>query len=328
MVRRETVEQVRAEAEAAAWLARLQADERSPETEAAFRAWLQTDASHEAAFERATDIWEMLPGAAAVRVATAANDDRSARMDRAGRPQGRRAFAAVAAMSVAAIMAAGALWVTRPTVYETLPGEQQVTTLRDGTRVSLNTDSRITVAYDRKTRRVALDRGEALFDVKHDPAHPFIVTVGKDQVRALGTSFLVRRNPNQVAVTLIRGKVEVSRKMEDGAGGHLVSLAILSPGERLTLGEDGQPALDRPVVDAVTAWRHGEVIFSNITLREAAGELNRYGQVKIVVADPEVAALRVSGVFETNDAAEFAVAVAQMNRLHARRSGGTIVLSR
>ncbi|EGF91668.1 fecR family protein [Asticcacaulis biprosthecium C19] len=324
MVRLRTAEREQADAEASAWLARLQHDDRSTDTEAAFQNWLNTHPDHQAAFERATEVWELLPGAASVRQAIAANDDFPIRAKPARKAGGRRAFAAVAAASVAAMVAAGALWMSQPTVYETLPGEQQVTTLRDGSRVSLNTDSRVTVAYGPGQRQVALDRGEALFDVKPDPKRPFVVTVGDGQVKALGTSFLVRRNPDHTAVTLIHGKVEVSRRDGDG----LQRLAILLPGERLTFGGPSRPVLDKPVVDTVTAWRHGEVIFSDISLREAAGELNRYGPVRIIIADPEVGALRVSGVFETNDAAEFAVAVAQMNRLKARRSGETIVLSR
>ncbi|ESQ91297.1 hypothetical protein ABAC460_06945 [Asticcacaulis sp. AC460] len=324
MVRQQTAERERADAEAAAWLARLQHDDRSTDTEAAFQRWLKTHPDHQAAFDRATEVWELLPGAASVRQAIAANDDYPARPVAVKKAGGRRAFAAVAAASVAAMVAAGALWISQPTVYETLPGEQQVQTLSDGSRVSLNTDSRVTVAYTPGQRRVALDRGEALFDVKRDPKRPFIVSVGGSEVKALGTSFLVRRNPDHTAVTLIEGKVEVSRR----EGDTLERLAILAPGERLTFGGAGRTVLDKPVVDTVTAWRHGEVIFSDIALRDAAGELNRYGPVRIVIADPEIGELRVSGVFETNDAAEFAVAVAQMNRLKARRSGETITLSR
>lgn len=323
MVRPQTAEAARADAEASAWLAHLQRDERSADTEAAFQAWLNAHPAHQAAFERATEVWEMLPGAAAVRQATAANDDVPVRRrKRSGISRG--ALMGTVAASVAAVLVAGVFWMSRPAVYETLPGEQQVMTLSDGSRVSLNTDSRITVVYANGVRHIDLDRGEAMFDVKPDPRKPFVVSTGDEQVKALGTSFVVRRNPQTVAVTLIHGKVEVSRRDGDG----FQRLAILGPGERLTLGDDGHPVLDKPSVDSVTAWRRGEIIFSNTTVREAVRELNRYGHTRIVVEDPKVAALRVSGVFETNDAEEFAVAVARMNRLHAKRSGQTIVLAR
>lgn len=312
----------RADAEAAAWLARLQQDERTPQTEAAFQAWLRADPANEAAFARATDVWEMLPGAAAVRDAGGA----SVVPLPARRRAPRYVEMALAATVLAGLVAGGVYWTSRPTVYETAVGEQQVKTLADGSRVSLNTDSRISVSYGGGVRHIALERGEAVFDVEHDPAHPFLVDAGGERVRALGTSFAVRRDPDGVRVTLIRGRVDVSHIGE--AGGPAVVQAELTPGERATVLSGGGAVVDWPSVDAVTAWRHGEVVFSNATLQAAADEINRYGPVKVVVRDAGVADLHVSGIFETNDPTEFAVVMAKMNGLHAQRTGRQIELSR
>ena len=318
MVKADT--QARAAAEAAAWLARLQQDGRSPQTEAAFQDWLRTDAANASAFARATDIWEMLPGAAAVRDLTGVTP----------LPVRRRSSGyvemALAATVLAGLVAGGVYWTSRPAVFETAAGEQQVKTLRDGSRVSLNTDSRISVSYGGGVRHIALERGEAVFDVEHDPAHPFLVDAGGERVRALGTSFAVRRETGRVTVTLIRGRVDVSRIGD--AGGPAVIQAELTPGERATVVSGAAAVVDRPSIDAVTAWRHGEVVFSNTTLAAAADEINRYGPVKVVVNDASVAELPVSGVFETNDPTEFAVVMAKLNGLHARRIGGRIELSR
>jgi transmembrane sensor len=316
-------ERGRADAEAAAWLARLQQDERTPQTEAAFQDWLRADGANEAAFARATDVWEMLPGAAAVRELGP-----SARLvaPPARRRPNRVVEWAVAATLLTGLVAGGLWWMSRPAVYETAAGEQQVKTLRDGSRVSLNTDSRISVSYGGGLRHIALERGEAVFDVEHDPAHPFVVDAGGERVRALGTSFEVRRDEGRVMVTLVRGRVDVSRLGENGAPA--VVLARLTPGDRATIAAGGEAVLDRPSVDAVTAWRHGEVVFTNATLQAAAAEINRYGPVKVVVTDAAAAQLPVSGVFETNDATEFAVVMARMNGLRAQRVGQRIELSR
>jgi len=318
----------RAGAEAAAWLARLQQDDRTPETEAAFKDWLRADAAHEAAFARATDLWEILPGAAAVRDMGLVQPVvvRRPRTRTAARGRLTMRVTMMAATVLAGLCAGGAWWLSRPAVYETAAGEQQVKTLHDGSRVSLNTDSRISVSYSGSMRHIALERGEAVFDVEHDPAHPFVVDAGDERVKALGTSFAVRRDAGRVVVTLIRGRVDVSRLGEDGTPA--VIQARLVPGDRATIVSGGEAVLDRPSLDAVTAWRHGEVVFSNTTLQAAADEINRYGQVKVVVTDAGAARLPVSGIFETNDPTEFAVVMAKMNGLRARRAGQRIELSR
>ncbi len=320
MVMADPQDRARADAEAAAWLARLQQDERTPETEAAFQEWLRLNARHEAAFARATEVWEMLPGAAAIRAFDASS---------AVVPMRRRsvpyAALAMAATLVAGLVAGGLYWTSRPVVYETAPGEQQVKTLADGSRVSLNTDSRISVSYAGGRRHVALERGEAVFDVEHDAGHPFVVDAGAERVQDLGTSFVVRRDADRVTVTLLKGAVAVSR-LADGRTAMLQ--AQLTPGDRATFAGGAEAVVDRPSVDAVTAWRRGEVVFSNATLKDAAAEINRYGPVKVVVTDAQVANLHVSGIFETNDPAEFAVVMAKMNNLHAQRVGQQIELSR
>lgn len=318
-------------AEASAWLARLQSDERTAATDAAFKAWLAADPENSAAFELAADVWENLPGAAEMhREMGAVHAPRLVRGHAAPARQGRpivKGLAIAASVSMIALFA-GYAWLTRPLVYETAPGEQQVTTLKDGSRVSLNTDTRIAVTYGGGYRRVRLERGEAIFDVAHDPAHPFLVSVEDEQVRAVGTSFLVRRGTDDLSVALITGKIEISRRNPSGSGDSYVPQTLLVSGERATVDNGAHVTIDRPSLDNLTAWRRGQVVFQGVTLMEAANEMNRYGPDKIVMNDPAVARLRVSGVFETNDALEFAKVMAQLNSLKVRVDGQTIELSR
>jgi transmembrane sensor len=78
----------------------------------------------------------------------------------------------------------------------------------------------------------------------------------------------------------------------------------------------------------VTAWRRGEAVFDDVTLAEAASELGRYGGPRVVVRDPAVSALRVSGAFSTGDAREFAAAVAELHGLRVEDRGSELVLDR
>lgn len=298
-----------AEAEAAAWLARLHGPEREAETEAGLKAWLRDSAENRDAFERATEIWDMIPGAARQAHAPAV------------RPPARRRLLVPALALLLLIALAGSVigLATRAPVYQTSIGGQQMVMLDDGTRVSLNTDSRIAILYSKGERRVRLDRGEALFEVAHNPARPFIVEAGGEEVRALGTVFLVRRHADATtAVTLLQGRVQVSR----GA-----PLAVLDPGERLTVAPAHRPTLDRPAIEAVAAWRAGEVVFENASLGDAAEELNRYSRAKLVLGDPALGRLRISGVFSTGDIGEVADAIAALHRLKVSRSGDAIELS-
>lgn len=299
------------EAEAAAWLARLHGPHRSADTDAALKAWLKADRAHEEAFGRATEIWDMLPG-----------------IDEAAPIAERRSRHVVLALaaSLLLLLSIGGLYTlfNRPPVHETAVGEQQVVMLNDGTRVSLNTNSRISVIYSHGERRVRLDRGEAMFEVTHNPARPFIVESGDEQVRALGTTFIVRRDGNaRTAVTLIEGRVEVTQPNQAGTP----RIAVLTPGQRVTVTATAGAALDRPSIEALTAWRRGEVVFDDTSLLDAAEELNRYNAEHLVIADPSLASLRISGVFSTGDLEEVARAIAVLHHLRAHREGGEIQLT-
>jgi transmembrane sensor len=207
-------------------------------------------------------------------------------------------------------------------VLSTRHGEQRATTLGDGSRVALNTDSHVTVRFAREERRIVLSQGEAMFDVAHDAARPFIVNVGKEQIRALGTAFLVRKDGPEVRVTLLRGRVEVRRTV-----GEPGLMAILQPGDRLSVGANDLPTLDRPALETVTAWQRGEILFSDTPLSDAVAEVNRYGRLQVVVADPRLAKLPISGVFATDDTSEFVAAVAQLHGLRVRRQADRLLIS-
>lgn len=314
------------DAEAAAWLFRLQDDDRTAHTDAAFQSWLKADAAHETAFQQITDVWEILPGATAFQ-RQPAND----RATRKARPQ-RRYFLAgmAAAIAAAAVVFGGSyLWSARTETYETGIGQQHVVTLKDGSQLALNTDSKVRVSYRVDRRHLELVRGEAMFDVAHNTKRPFTVLAGQEQVKALGTSFVVRREPNHLWVTLVKGKVELSSKVRSADGGtDFRPQVILAPGERAMVDGAGNLMVDRPSVPAMVAWRQGEVVFKDTTILDAANELNRYGTTKIVVTDAAVARTRVSGLFKTNRPADFATAVAELNGVRVRRTASAIELTR
>lgn len=298
-------QRARIDAEAASWLSRLHSSDKSARTEGAFRAWLSASDMHRQAFERATELWDMLPNVAG---------DHVPRLPAREPSRHRFAWAACVALVLGIV---SLWWATRPPLYETRIGEQRVVVLSDDTRVALNTNSELEIDYSKAQRRVVLDHGEALFEVSKDASRPFLVFSGDQVVRAVGTKFVVRHDHGQTRVTLLEGRVEVLGPQATPRA----PLAVLMPGQRLTVTANAGAALDMPPLDAVTAWRRGEIVFDNMTLIGAAEELNRYSDTHLIIADPRLASLRVSGIFSTKDVPEVAKAFAALYHLKVEQDG-------
>jgi transmembrane sensor len=305
-------------AEASAWLVRLQSPSRTAAAEVAFRAWLAEDVTHARAFARVTETWDIVPGAALSMAAPVA-----AR----ARPRRRMLLAAAACLLLAVLAGGIRFHALRNPMYQTAVGEQQIVTLDDGTRITLNTDTRLTVAYSKTERRILLHRGEAIFDDTQDTRRPFIVQAGARAIAALGTTFDVRNDPQSLEVTLIDGKVEVSPAASGQTAAQHGETTVLSPGERVTLRAGGEQTVDRPNLEQITAWQRGELIFDDATLEKVVSELNRYGSIRVSLGNPALARLRVSGVFVTRDPVEAVQAIARLHKLNVVRSGQGVVIA-
>lgn len=223
--------------------------------------------------------------------------------------------------------------------------------LDDGTVVELNGDAAITVQFTATERRVRLERGEAHFTVTKNPARPFIVNAAGVDVRAVGTAFNVRVAATAVEVLVTEGRVGVERVavpseiLRDGpdadalerSAGHrkeeqplqlearqraVVSLGASAPPpqiDMLTLGE----------IDRVLAWQHRMLNFTAAPLHEIVAEFNRRNRVQLVVADPDLATVRISATFRSDNLDGFvALLEAGFSARAERRSETEIVLRR
>jgi transmembrane sensor len=320
-------------ADAAAWIARLHGEARTAKVEAGFQRWLAASAEHRAAFDMANDIWvgvERLPKTPALPAAP---------QSRMWAPAPARAFAACAGLL---LLFLGGWFYWRDPGLTTRAGEQRTLTLEDGTRVYLNTASRMHVHYDRASRRVELDNGEAYFEVAKHADWPFVVIAGGRQVVARGTAFLVRRDAERIAVTLVEGKVTVAPAGEPVAsaaaatGGSTSQAALpegakdqltLSPGQRVTFAGRAAPTLDQPPLERVTAWQRGQVVLDHTPLADAVAEMNRYSDIKLQIEDPAARRAEVTGIFRTGDSEYFAQAVSETYHLRVASRGREIILS-
>jgi transmembrane sensor len=239
----------------------------------------------------------------------------------------RRGVVALAAVVLLVCFTAVA-WKLLPTnpAYETDIGAVEAVPLADGSRVTLNTDTRIKVDLTENERRINLARGEAYFEVARDPSRPFVVRVGNKRIVAVGTRFSVRRDPDGVRVFVTEGTVRVEQA---DAGEVTRSIAQLQPGNIAHAVADGVVFQTRPVaeVEQLLTWRTGYLVFDHTPLDEAVAEFNRYNRRKIVIRDPQVAAIRIGGNFRTTNMDAFLRLVESDFPITAAEEDGRIILT-
>jgi len=197
-----------------------------------------------------------------------------------------------------------ALTASQKTVYAAAIGEQREMTLEDGTVVRLNTGSSLEVDYAPDERSVRLLEGEAWFDVAHNPNRPFVVYAGDGAVRAVGTSFAVRKRDKVVDVTVTSGRVVLSNvKKNEGAEPSPYPLATLEAGHQASFDErvESVTSLDSEEIDRKLAWREGYLNFDGQPLADVVDEISRYTTVRIVIDDATLRDLRIGGYFPTGD---------------------------
>jgi transmembrane sensor len=313
--------------EASSWIVLMHGSQRTPAAERGLQLWLGDSEINRAAMEHATNTWNDARAAVrgAAKIDVSVPEPPAQKHARGG--VARAVWAAAAAVLV--VMIGSLAYYFQASDLATDIGETRTVALEDGTQVILNTNTRISVHYNTQQRHVALLSGEAFFKVARRPDWPFVVSAGDREVTALGTSFLVRRDPERLAVTLVEGKVAVNAAAQSVSEKAIASapLLVLTPGERLTYNVDTQKAkLDRPAIERITAWQQGFVNIDDMTLAEAVEEMNRYSKLKLFVEGPATE-VRVGGVFRVTDARTLARAVALTHGLSMHEEDGRVVLS-
>lgn len=327
-----------AEAEAVRWLVLRRDGDMAARDERAYYAWLERDPAHREAAAKVERYWKML-GVLDEDPEIVALTERRARQSH--RPVRALKFAAAAAgiavavalgwvmrgsdvaldpatlvgerepaATVAENAAAGETARVRERTFRTGVGERSTVTLADGSEVTLDTDSLLHARHTPQARTVTLARGRAYFKVAGDAVRPFRVTAGGKTVVATGTEFAVGIDSDEsVTVTLVEGSVRV----EEERGFFVfrrVEAVELDPGWQAVTAKDLET---RPVnLERAVSWTGGRLHFVNESLGEAAEEMNRYSNKKIVIRDPAIRNQPIVGNFRAGDVDAFVRAV----RLH------------
>lgn len=279
--------------EASEWLLRLRDERVTADERTAFESWLGADPTHEEAFARMSSA---VGGVRQMGVDVRAHLARRA-------AKSRRTAVAATSMAAVALLAIGlASWTLRTPSYATRVGEQETVDLADGSRIELNTDTRLSVRYGPNERRITLERGEAVFDVAADASRPFIVEANGQQVRAVGTEFVVRVGAERVDVLVMEGVVSVTSE-------HTADRAPSSAPPRLVAGDTLAVGESQPIVARLTdeeiarnlAWRTGMLQFEGLALEAAVEEVARYTGARFRIDDPLVRETPVWAYFPASD---------------------------
>lgn len=254
------------------------------------------------------------------------------------------ALAAIAAVTGGTSLLAWNHWQAQPVfthAFSTQRGQQVEVPLPDGSRLRLDTSTRLEVTYYRQRREVRLIDGQAVFAVQSDADRPFHVFAGPICVTVVGTRFSVRHTPGMPAnmgvhVAVEEGKVRVMRMAGDAekaAASSDVGDAInLSAGQQVSSDAAGVLSAVSAVSNAgIALWRDNRVSFDNLRLDRAFAEMSRYVDLPLVIRDPAVAALPITGVFDPRDTATLrrVLPVSLPVRLKETGSGVTeVVLAR
>jgi ferric-dicitrate binding protein FerR (iron transport regulator) len=201
------------------------------------------------------------------------------------------------------------------TQYITLAGETKTISLPDGSQVILNTNSTLRVAANRE---VWLE-GEGFFSIKPTThSTGFMVHANKVDVEVLGTEFNVKQRSEQTTVVLKSGKVRLTLDEKK---------IMMAPGD-LVAYSNHTGKIDRKVVNAniYAAWKEGQMIFENASIREIAGILEENYGVKVTIADSALNGKEFNGVFPTNNSNVLFKALSKAYNLDIDSTGETITI--
>ena len=313
--------------EASEWFVRM----RGPDADSArpaFDTWL-ADPLNAAAYDEITAIWtktEMGHWAPVVQ-----DHKRKVKQTHAQSVARRRPRAVAALLAVFLLAGTASLvWIrpfgaanVPPTLIASKVGEIRTERLPDGSTVVLDTDTRITLLFSPGERRITLAGGRARFDVAHDSARPFIVEAGGRTITARGTLFDVGLGAGGLDVTLLRGSIDVAPLSRHGDS----ATVRMMPGQVL----HAATPLTAPAIissSELPRWPEGRLAYEGAPLGRILDDAARYSSRRIRLAEPDLAMLRVTGVFSVRYPDVLADKLAAALGLKAIHSPGEIILTR
>ena len=312
---------------AAEWVARIDRAPLSATEADELKQWLVGDRRRRGAFIRAKALWIRSESASALGPQYDPENFQPAVAEASQAEPRRRVFSwsGVLAASLAIVVVLVATF-QMPTAYATSKGEMRTVPLGDGTTITLNTDTRIKVYEEEGQRRIRLLKGELLIEGAGAAAPTFVEVEGK-HLEASAATFVVRKLDGQPAQVLVQdGHVVLGEEKQTAS----IPLAANTGASLLVGKEQGWQlrALSYGQLGRELAWREGKIALQGETLADAVALYARYSDTPIVIADPELAQLPVTGLFAVNNPLGFSKAVANVFGAEVRQEDGRIVIAR
>jgi transmembrane sensor len=309
---------------AAAWLVQRDRADWGTTNEVALQEWLGESTAHRVAYLRLQSAWQRADRLKALGAGVPHGQIPSPGVRRGSpwvgenhhsaapgkvalpmTPRRRRTWGIAAGLVLGTLGLSGWYLITsRGSDYQTVIGGVEAVPLKDGSNITLNTNSEVRVVVTDTERRVDLARGEAFFHVAKDPKRPFVVHAGRSRVIAVGTQFSVRREGDEVSVVVIEGRVRLEQNPSSSTREAPLLLAAGGVARSDAAGVFVQ-AKPTPEAEQMLSWRSGYLMFHDTPLSAAVQEFNRYSTRQIVIEDSAIGDLKIGGNFRIANAEAF-----------------------
>lgn len=337
-------------------IARHLSGETSPEQEQQLTLWLEAAKGNRKLFEEYLSVWEKMDRVSTVTgidieaewsllesqmdesvpeinvsegVESSKKPGRSASLNPTTKSRPSTVFIisriAIAAVLVIALAFAG-LYTSRNVGYRTLATAElpEDVVLPDGSTVSLNNHSslRYPKKFNKEQRDVKLE-GEGFFEVKGDPAWPFVITTTELDIRVLGTSFNVNayESNTEIEVVVSTGEVAVTRH------GEIPKTIILKPGSKAVyLKAEEDLKLSTKIDRNYLAWKTRSFVFEDESLADVSTALNKVYSSDIIIPSDSLKEAKITSSFHEQTLDAILNVLAATLDIEVVESGGQILL--
>lgn len=290
--------------EAIQWLGKLNAGILSSDENQDFINWVNTSSNHRKAYEEMSEVWQATEGMQDLPQFKQEADDL---IQQSQTPSGKKTSWLVS-IAASFVMAVGILYTQyspkdssiQPERFASEIGETKNINLTDGSKILLNTNTRIEIAFMNSRRAVTLLQGEALFEVASDNLRPFVVDTGNSQVRAIGTAFNIKKQDAETIVTVTEGIVSIERS-DSGKPIQANQRVTASRNDRVVVEQHSAMTLEHANIEQELAWVDSQLIYYDTSIDQVINDLNAYLEKPLVLQDTSLMHLKVNGTLNVKD---------------------------
>ncbi len=311
------------------WCMRLHEDDVSEAEQLEFDHWFHSDNLHAQAYGKALRIWNL--SAQLMPTFSQPPQDNDNIVDLASVKKSAKehpntnwhVYARVACFALFALPLIGWQLNLVPNSYQRYTAEdsRQNFTLPDGSLIELNLNSQLSYANYRNRRQINLNHGEAYFQVAHNKEHPFVVAAASGEIIVTGTRFNVWKYQDEVVVAVTEGSVIVKNSHAE---------THLKPGSEVKFNANTPQLLVKNIdTNQALAWRNGQLILDNISLKDAIPLINRYlTETPLILENKSVAKLRIGGIYHTDKMQSLVTTLTEVLPISLeRKPDGSIIIS-